>query len=248
MFNRLFFHIGRYFTMLPRVFSVPEKWSVYKREFFYEIDNLGITSLPIIGIISFFMGAVITIQAAFGLTSAWVPLYAVGYTTRDSMILEFSPTIISLILAGKVGSNIASEIGTMRITEQIDALEIMGVNSRSYLILPKIAACMIINPFLIIISMFLGLLGGWMLGTLSGVVSTYQYEFGLQYQFNSFNITYALIKTVVFAFIIASVSAYHGYYTEGGALEVGRSSTKAVVYCSILILVFNFILTQLLLA
>lgn len=248
MFNRLFFHIGRYFSMMQRVFSVPQKWHVYQKEFFHEIDNLGITSLPIIAIISFFMGAVITIQAAFGFSSPWVPLYAIGYTTRDSMVLEFSPTIVSLILAGKVGSNIASEIGTMRLTEQIDALEIMGVNSRSFLILPKVAACMLINPFLIIISMFLGIGGGWLLGTLSGVVNSYQFIYGIQYQFNSFNITYALIKTVVFAFIIASVSAYHGYYTEGGALEVGKSSTRAVVYCSILILVFNFILTQLLLA
>jgi phospholipid/cholesterol/gamma-HCH transport system permease protein len=248
MFNRGFFHIGRYFTMLQRVFSVPEKWGVYRNEFFHEIDSLGITSLPIIAIISLFMGAVITIQAAFGFTSPWVPLYAVGYTTRDSVILEFSPTIISLILAGKVGSNIASEIGTMRISEQIDALEIMGVNSRMFLILPKIAACVLINPFLILISMFLGIAGGWLLGTLAGVVTTYQFVYGIQYEFNSFNITYALIKTVVFAFIIASVSAYHGYYTNGGALEVGRSSTKAVVYCSILILIFNFLLTQLLLA
>ncbi len=248
MFNRTFFHIGRYFTMLGRVFSKPEKWGVYRKEFFHEIDSLGITSLPIIAIISLFMGAVITIQAAFGFTSPWVPLYAVGFTTRDSVILEFSPTIISLILAGKVGSNIASEIGTMRISEQIDALEIMGVNSRAFLILPKIAACVLINPFLILISMFLGIAGGWLLGTLAGVVTTYQFVYGIQYEFNSFNITYALIKTVVFAFIIASVSAYHGYYTEGGALEVGRSSTKAVVYCSILILVFNFLLTQLLLS
>ncbi len=248
MFTRFFYHIGRYFIMLKRVLAMPEKWSVYKKEFFHEIDNLGMTSLPIIAIISLFMGAVITIQAAFGFNSPWVPLYAVGYTTRDSVILEFSPTIISLILAGKVGSNIASEIGTMRITEQIDALEIMGVNSRSFLILPKIAACVLINPFLVIISMFLGIFGGWALGMFAGVITTYQYVYGVQYQFNSFNITYALTKTVVFAFIIASVSAYHGYYTSGGALEVGRSSTRAVVYCSILILVFNFILTQLLLS
>ncbi len=248
MFKRVFFHVGRYFEMLIQVFSLPEKWSVYREEFFHEVDNLGLTSLPIVAIISLFMGAVITIQSAFGFTSAWVPLYAVGDTTRDSIILEFSPTIVSLILAGKVGSNIASEIGTMRISEQIDALEIMGVNSRSYLIMPKILACLLINPFLIIISMFLGIFGGWLLGTFAGVVTTYQYVYGIQYQFNSFNITYALIKTFVFAFIITSVSAYQGYYTEGGALEVGRSSTKAVVYCSILILVFNFILTQLLLS
>ncbi len=234
--------------LIGRVFAKPEKWSVYRKEFFHEIDNLGISSLPIIAIISLFMGAVITIQAAFGFTSPWVPLYAVGVTTRDSVVLEFSPTIVSLILAGKVGSNIASEIGTMRVTEQIDALEIMGVNSSSFLILPKVLACMIINPFLIIISMFLGLLGGWALGIFAGVVTSYQYIYGVQFEFNSFNVTYALIKTTVFAFIIASVSAYHGYYTHGGALEVGKSSTRAVVYCSILILIFNFLLTQLLLA
>jgi len=234
--------------MMSRVFSKPEKLSVYKREFFHEVDNLGIGSLPIIAIISLFMGAVITIQAAFGFTSPWVPLYAVGLTTRDSVILEFSPTIVSLILAGKVGSNIASEIGTMRVTEQIDALEIMGINSPAFLVLPKVLACMIINPFLIIISMFLGLFGGWALGMFARVITSYQYVYGLQFEFNPFNITYALIKTVVFAFIISSVSAYHGYYTNGGALEVGKSSTKAVVYCSILILIFNFLLTQLLLA
>jgi phospholipid/cholesterol/gamma-HCH transport system permease protein len=244
----LFYNIGRYFIMMRRVFSKPEKWSVYRREFFHEVDNLGIGSLPIIAIISLFMGAVITIQAAFGFTSPWVPIYAVGLTTRDSVILEFSPTIVSLILAGKVGSNIASEIGTMRVTEQIDALEIMGINSASFLVLPKVLACMIINPFLIVISMFLGLFGGWALGMFAHVITSYQYIYGIQFEFNSFNITYALIKTVVFAFIIASVSAYHGYYTNGGALEVGRSSTKAVVYCSILILIFNFLLTQLLLA
>ena len=246
--NNIFFHIGRYFTMMRRTFSRPEKFSMYQIEFFHEIENLGINSLPIIAIISLFMGGVITIQAAFGFNSAWVPLYAVGVTTRDSVILEFSPTIVSLILAGKVGSNIASEIGTMRVTEQIDALEIMGINSSAFLVLPKVLACMIINPFLIVISMFLGIFGGWALGMFAHVITSYQYVYGIQFEFNPFNITYALTKTVVFAFIIASVSAYHGYYTQGGALEVGKSSTKAVVYCDILILIFNFLLTQLLLA
>jgi len=193
------------------------------------------------------MGAVITVQAAYGFNSPWVPLYAVGVTTRDSTILEFSPTIVSLVLAGKVGSNVASEIGTMRVTEQIDALEMMGVNSSSFLTMPKILACMIVNPFLIIISMFLGIFGGWALGILSHVVTSYQYIYGIQFQFIPFNVTSAIIKTIVFAFIIVSVSAYHGYHTEGGALEVGRSSTKAVVYCSILILVFDFVLAKLLL-
>jgi phospholipid/cholesterol/gamma-HCH transport system permease protein len=202
----------------------------------------------IVSIISLFMGAVITIQSAFGFTSPWIPLYAVGVATRDSIILEFSPTIVSLILAGKVGSNIASEIGTMKVTEQVDALEIMGVNSRSFLIFPKIIAAMLINPFLIMISMFLGIFGGYMIGVLTNVVTSYEYIFGIQYDFQAFNVTYALIKTVVFAFIITSVSAYHGYNTEGGALEVGKSSTKAVVYSSIIILLFNVLLTQLLLS
>jgi phospholipid/cholesterol/gamma-HCH transport system permease protein len=214
---------------------------------FHEIESLGIGSLGIVAIISIFMGAVITIQSAVGFESPWIPLYAVGLATRDSVILEFSPTIVSLILAGKVGSNIASEIGTMRVSEQIDALEIMGINSSAYLILPKIVAAMFINPFLIIISMFLGLFGGWFFGIMTGAVTSYEFIYGIQYTFKPYNVTYALIKTVVFAFIITSVSSYHGYYTEGGALEVGKSSTKAVVYSSIIILIFNFILTQLLL-
>lgn len=233
---------------MSRVFKKPEKYSIYRKQILIEIDKLGIGSLGIVAIISIFMGAVITIQAAFGFTSPWVPIYAIGLTTRDSIILEFSPTIVSLILAGKVGSNIASEIGTMKVTEQVDALEIMGINSAGYLILPKLLATIFINPLLIIISMFLGIFGGWMFGIATHVVTSYQYIYGVQYDFNPFNITYAIIKTMVFAFIITTVSAYHGYYTEGGALEVGRSSTKAVVYSSILILIFNFILTQLLLA
>ena len=221
---------------------------MFRKRLFEEIDKLGISSLPIVLIISVFMGAVITIQTAFGFTSPWIPIYAVGMATRDSVILEFAPTLVSLILAGKVGSSIASEIGTMRVTEQIDALEIMGVNSSSYLILPKIIACMVINPFLIVISMFSGIMGGWFFGVLTHVVSPYGFIYGVQYDFRTYNVVYSLIKTAVFAFIIASVPAYHGYYTKGGALEVGRSGTSAVVYSSLLILIFNFILTQLLLA
>jgi len=245
---RLFYHLGHYYLLMSQVFTKPEKLSIYRRRIIDEIYSLGIGSVGIVSIISLFMGAAITIQAAFGFESPWIPLYAVGVTTRDSIILEFSPTIVSLILAGKVGSNIASEIGTMKVTEQVDALEIMGVNSRSFLILPKIIAAVFINPFLIIISMFLGLLGGFLAGTFAKVVTSYEYIYGIQYAFKSFNVTYALIKTVFFAFIITSVSAYHGYMTEGGALEVGRSSTRAVVYSSIIILLFNVILTQLLLS
>jgi phospholipid/cholesterol/gamma-HCH transport system permease protein len=173
-----------------------------------------------------------------------VPLYAVGFTARESMILEFSPTIISLILVGKVGGNIASEIGSMRISEQIDALEIMGVNSASFLIMPKVLAGVFINPFLIAISMFLGILGGYVMGVTFGACTSYQYIFGIQSFFMPWKLGYAFFKTAVFASIMTSIAAYQGYYTEGGALEIGRSSTKAVVYASILILLANFIITK----
>ncbi len=234
--------------LLFRVFSKPEKFSVYGRQIIYEIYSLGIGSLSIVSIISVFMGGVITIQAAFGFSSPWIPLYAVGFTTRESMLLEFCPTIVSLILAGKVGSNIASEIGAMRVTEQIDALEIMGVNSAGYLILPKILAAMLINPFLIAISMFLGLVGGYLMGISSGACTSYEYIFGIQAFFEPWKLYYSFTKVVVFAFLITSVASYFGYFTNGGALEVGRSSTRAVVITSILILIFNLILTQLFLA
>jgi phospholipid/cholesterol/gamma-HCH transport system permease protein len=233
--------------LMRRVFGKPEKFSVYFRQFIYEINSLGIGSLGLIAIISVFMGGVITIQSAYNFTSPLIPLYAIGLGTRESIVLEFSPTIVSLILAGKVGSNIASEIGSMRITEQIDALEIMGINSAGYLILPKVLGAMFINPFLIIISMFLGVLGGYIMGVTTGACTSYEYIFGIQSFFVPFNIIYSLTKTVVFAFIITSVSAYHGYYTQGGALEVGKSSTKSVVYNSILILIANLLITQIML-
>jgi phospholipid/cholesterol/gamma-HCH transport system permease protein len=244
---QLIYHLGRYFLLLLRVFSKPEKFSVYLRQIMFEMNSLGIGSLGIIAIISVFMGGVITIQSAYNFTSPFIPLYAVGLGTRESIVLEFSPTIVSLILAGKVGSNIASEIGTMRITEQIDALEIMGINSAGYLILPKIIAAMLINPFLIVVSMFLGILGGFVMGVATDACTPYEYIFGIQSFFVPFNIVYSLTKTVVFAFIITSVSAYHGYYTSGGALEVGKSSTKAVVFSSILILIANLVITQIML-
>lgn len=241
----IFHHIGKYFLLMRRVFSRPQKWDVYHRQIILEIDNIGISSLPIVAIISMFMGGIITIQAAFGFSSPWVPLYAVGFTTRESVMLEFSPTVISLILAGKVGSNIASEIGTMRITEQIDALEIMGVNSASYLILPKILAALFIFPFLVAISMFLGLLGGYLMGVSSGACTPYEYVYGIQAFFETWKLYYSFTKVEIFAFIITSVSSYFGYYTSGGALQVGRSSTQAVVYSSILILFFGLIVTNL---
>jgi phospholipid/cholesterol/gamma-HCH transport system permease protein len=241
----IFHHIGKYFLLMRRVFSRPQKWDVYRRQIILEIDNIGISSLPIVAIISMFMGGIITIQAAFGFSSPWVPLYAVGFTTRESVMLEFSPTVISLILAGKVGSNIASEIGTMRITEQIDALEIMGVNSASYLILPKVLAALFIFPFLVAISMFLGLLGGYLMGVSSGACTPYEYVYGIQAFFETWKLYYSFTKVEIFAFIITSVSSYFGYFTSGGALQVGRSSTQAVVYSSILILFFGLIVTNL---
>ncbi len=243
----VFTHIGRYFLLLRDVFSKPERFRIYRRQFVKELDRIGLSSLGIVSILSIFMGAVITLQTASMIGSPWIPLYTVGYTTRQSVILEFSPTIISLILAGKVGSNIASEIGTMRVTEQIDALDIMGVNSAGYLILPKIVSAILINPFLVIYSMFLGVFGGWLVVISTGIMSSYGYVYGIQFDFDPYSVTYALIKTVVFAFIITTVAAYQGYYTKGGALEVGSSSTKAVVFSSIIILIANYILTNLLL-
>ncbi len=245
---RTLFEIGRYWVFMKGLLLKPEKFIIYYRQVMHELVNIGVGALGITALTSVFMGAVITIQSAYNLVNPMVPLYAVGIVARDSIILEFSPTIIMLILAGKVGSSIASEIGTMRVTEQIDALEIMGINSSGYLTLPKIIAGLIIMPFVVLLSMFLGILGGWVAGDLSGTVPSADYVRGLQDQFVPFNIVFALVKTLVFAFIITSVSAYHGYHTEGGALEVGQSSTKAVVYSSVVVLVFDYILTQLILA
>ena len=242
---KLFFHIGRYFTLMFRVFQRPQKHSIYLRQIIFEIDAIGISSLSIVAIISVFMGGIIAIQSAFSFTNPLVPLYAVGFTTRESIILEFSPTIVCLILAGKVGSNIASEVGAMRITEQIDALEIMGINSAGYLIFPKIAAALFIFPFLIALSMFLGIAGGYVMGVSSGACTPYEYVFGIQAFFEPWKLYYSFTKVLVFAYIITSVSSYYGYYTTGGALEVGKSSTNAVVYSSILILLFSLILTNL---
>jgi phospholipid/cholesterol/gamma-HCH transport system permease protein len=246
--RKTIYAIGRYWIFMGSLFMKPEKFSVYYRQVMHELVSIGVGALGIVALTSVFMGAVITIQSAYNLVNPMVPLYAVGIVARDSIILEFSPTIIMLILAGKVGSSIASELGTMRVTEQIDALEIMGINSSGYLTLPKIVAGLIITPFVVIISMFLGILGGWIAGDLSGTVPSADYIQGIQDQFLPFNIVFAMIKSLVFAYIITSVSAFHGYHTEGGALEVGQSSTKAVVYSSTAILVFDYILTQLILA
>lgn len=240
-------HIGKYFMMLWLVFSKPEKWGVFRKKVFEEIQLIGVNSILIVSVMSVFMGGVMSLQVASNMDSPLLPEYTIGYITRSTTILEFSPTVISLILAGKAGSNIASEIGTMRTTEQIDALEMMGVNSLSYLVLPKVSASMLFFPILIIFSMGLCMVGGWLSIVLSGLSNTETYVLGLRSFFVPFNIVYALVKTVVFAFLIISIASYYGYYTKGGAIDVGRSSTQAVVTSSIAILVANLLLTQMLL-
>lgn len=244
---QVFFHIGRYYMLVRQAFRRPEQGRLFFRLVIEEIDKIGVQSVGIVALLSLFMGAVICIQTGAQIDSGWIPVYTIGFTVRQTMILEFAPTMIPVIMAGKVGSNISSEIGSMRITEQIDALDIMGVNSAGYLVLPKIVAAVFIFPFLIIMGMFLGVSAGALVGELAGVISVSDFVIGIQYDFRSFQVVYALIKTTVFAFIIVTVSAYTGYYTRGGALEVGRASTQAVVYSIILIMVTNLILTQLLL-
>ncbi|HVN59236.1 MAG TPA: ABC transporter permease [Bacteroidales bacterium] len=233
---------------MRKVFSRPEKMSIFYRQTVRELIAIGFNSVAIIGIISFFMGAAVALQTAYNTENPMYPKYLIGLGTRDSMILEFSSSVAALILAGKVGSSIASEIGTMRVTEQIDALEMMGVNSASYLILPKITAAVIFNPFLTLMSICIGIFGGFLACTQLGGLTSEDFIYGVQYAFIPFYITYSLVKTLFFAVIITSVSAYQGYYVKGGSLEVGRASTKAVVFSCLLILLFNVILTQLLLS
>ena len=241
-------NIGQYFSMLIQVFSRPEKSKVYWKKIVHEMNELGVNSLAIVSIISIFMGAVVAIQTGLQFENPFIPKYLIGYATRESLVLEFSPTMIALILAGKVGSSISSEIGTMRVTEQIDALEIMGINSKAFIIQPKIIATILFFPLLVTISMSVGMVGGCLAGTLGGLISHTDFMYGLHYWFEPYHIFYALVKTFFFAFIISSVSSYCGYYTEGGALEVGKSSTRAVVFSSIIILITNFTLTQLMLS
>ena len=245
--TKLLRYLGLYFIMMKKVISIPEKWSVFRKQLVLEVEKVGLNSVGIVIILSFFVGAVVSIQTSINMTSPLLPSYLIGFASRDSLILEFSPTMISLILAGKVGSSIASEIGSMRVTEQIDALEIMGINSASFLIFPKIIAAIFFFPFLIIMSMGVGMIGSWVGGFSSGI-TTADFMYGLKYDFNSFYITYAMIKTVFFAFIITSVSAYFGYHTKGGAIAVGKSSTTAVVASCILILILNYLLTDILLS
>lgn len=239
--------LGRYIMFLGKVFSVPDKWKVFFRRTITEISKLGIDSIPLVAIVSVFIGAVITIQMQLNISSPLIPAYSVGLATRDIVLLEFSNAVLCLILAGKVGSNIASEIGTMRVTEQIDALDIMGVNSSCFLVLPKIVGFVLFIPVLVIFSIVTAFVGGWIIAEATELISVAKYEYGLQAFFNEWYVWYGLIKSLVFAFIITTVAAFHGYYVKGGALEVGKASTNAVVASSILILLFDVILTKLLL-
>ena len=241
------YQTGQYALLMRRVFVKPDRWKMFWRQFPKELEKLGLESLPIVIIISIFIGAIMTIQTKLKTENPLLPSYSTGLVTRDTLLLEFSSTIMCLILAGKVGSNIASEIGTMRITEQIDAIEIMGVNSANYLILPKIMAFVLMMPFLVIFSMAVGLFGGYLVGMFSDVISVADYLLGIQYAFIPYYIFYSVVKSIVFAFLISSVAAYYGYYSYGGALDVGKASTNAVVNSSILVLFFNLLITNIML-
>ena len=238
---------GKYCLFIAKAFSIPDKWKVFSRRTLQEVTKLGVDSIPLVIVISVFIGAVCTIQMKLNTSNPLMPAYSVGLATRDIVLLEFSNSILCLILAGKVGSNIASEIGTMRVTEQIDALEIMGVNSASYLILPKIVAAVVFFPFLTILSIAIGIIGGWAIAYLTGIMIPADYVDGLLMDFKPYSIVYSLIKTAVFAYIITSISAFYGYFAKGNSLEVGAASTRAVVASSVVIMIFNLILTQVLL-
>jgi phospholipid/cholesterol/gamma-HCH transport system permease protein len=242
-----FFHIGRYFSMLKLVIAKPEKHKMYLKQLIYELENLGVNSVGIVVIISIFIGGIMTIQFAYALENPLYPSYLIGLATRDTLMLEFSSTMLALIMAGKIGSNITSEIGSMRVTEQIDSLEIMGINSASYLIMPKIIAVVFIFPFLYIISVFFGIIGGLITGPITGTITFPEYIDGIKTLFVPYYVTFSIIKSLVFGFLVSSVPAYFGYYVQGGALDVGKASTSAVVNTNILILFFDLILTRLLL-
>lgn len=239
--------IGGYAIMVREVFKKPTKWRIMKNLILKEIDELIFGSLGILIFISFFIGAVVSIQTAMNLTSDLIPKNLIGFATRQSIILEFAPTFCSVIMAGKVGSFITSSIGTMRVTEQIDALEVMGVNALNYLVFPKIVA-MLLYPFIIAVSMYVGIFGGWFAGVFGGFITSADFVEGVTMDFIPFHITYSFIKTFVFAFLLATIPSYHGFYMKGGALEVGKASTTSFVWTSVVIIITNYILTQLLLA
>ncbi len=238
--------LGSYMILMGRTFGRPERWRMFFKQYAKELEQLGVNSIGIVLLISFFIGAVICIQIKLNIQSAWMPRFTTGFVTREIMLLEFSSSIMCLILAGKVGSNIASELGTMRVTQQIDALEIMGVNSANFLIMPKIAALVSFIPVLVSISIFAGILGAYATAWFGGIINAEDLTYGLQYSFTEWFVWCGIIKSFFFAFIIASVSSFFGYTVEGGSIAVGKASTDAVVSSSILILFSDLFLTQLL--
>ena len=247
MISHFFESVGRYFLFLKEVFRRPEKWRIFWRQFILESDKLILSSIIIVGVISLFIGGVLVIQTASNLENPVIDKMYVGYMVRESLILEFCSTMIALILAGKMGSNIASEIGSMRITEQIDAMDMMGVNSAGFLALPKIAAATLLSPLLMLMSLVLGLFGGWLVVEVTQIIPTPSYITGIKSFYNGFYIFYSCFKMSLFCFLISSIAAYKGYWATGGSQGVGRSSTSAIVTISILILMFDLIVTQLML-
>ncbi|MDB5201743.1 MAG: transporter permease [Ferruginibacter sp.] len=242
-----FTHFGRYLLMLKGMIGKPENAKVYWKEFMHQCSDIGIGSLGIVSIISLFMGAVSTVQTAYQLVSPLISKSTIAQIVRDTVILEFAPTLVCIVLAGVVGSKIASELGNMRVSEQIDALEIMGINTKTYLIMPKIAAAMITIPMMVVLAMVLGIYGGRLAGSASNILSNDTFDKGLMENFMPYNVTFSLIKAYTFAFIISSIPAYFGYYVKGGSLEIGRSSTKSVVVSCIMILLADYALAALLL-
>jgi phospholipid/cholesterol/gamma-HCH transport system permease protein len=242
-----FTELGRYLLLMKGMFSRPENGKMYWKEFMHQCVEIGIGSLGIVVIISFFMGAVSALQTAYQLTNPIIPKSAIAQIVRDTVILEFAPTLVCIVLAGVVGSKIASELGNMRVSEQIDALEIMGINSRTYLVLPKIAASLLMIPLLVVLSAALGIIGGRVAGVSSGVLPPNVFDHGLTADFIPYNVFFALIKGYTFSFLISSIPAYYGYHVEGGSLGIGRASTKSVVVSCIAILFADYVLAALLL-
>lgn len=233
---------------LGHLFVNRETFKTYYKLILEECISIGLGSLFLVALVSTFMGAVTTVQTAYNMVSDFIPDYVISQVVREMIVLELAPTIIAVIYAGKVGSSMAGGLGTMRITEQIDALEVMGINSISYLVLPKIVASVMMYPLLVIIAGVCGMLGGYLAGTLTGIITPTDYIYGLRSSYNEFTVTFALIKSVVFAFLVASISSYRGYYTQGGALEVGVSTTQAVTTSVIAVLIADYLLAQLLLS
>ena len=240
-------NLGKYFMFMGSLFTNRESFRTYFKLTIDECVLIGVNSIILVSIVATFMGAVTTLQTAYNLVSPFIPDYVISLVVRDMTVLELAPTIIAVIYAGKVGSSIAGNLGTMRITEQIDALEVMGINSSSYLVLPKIVASIIMYPLLVIIAGVLSLTGGYLVGVLLNIISPQDFIYGIRDGFNPFTIQFALIKSVVFAYLISSISSYKGYYTQGGALEVGISSTQAVTSSVIAVLFADYLLAQLLL-